>query len=159
MKYLLQPLLTVRVFREDAAANAMIAQRRRVAAAEVELERRRQDLADYAAWRIIREEEIWNSVIGKEVLNKDLDELKLDLQIVWAGQVERQEAVFIGEKTLEEERAKLVEAVSAHRRAMRSREKLDIHKDMWRTTVLKEAEYAAELELEDFKVRKAEAAA
>jgi type III secretion protein O len=154
MKYVLQPLMVVRLFREDAAANAMIAQRRRVAEAEIELQRRREDLADYATWRIVREEEIWNSVIGKEVLNKDLDDLKLDLQIVWAGQVERQEAVFIGEKTLEEERAKLVDAVATHRRAMRSREKLDIHKEMWRNTMLKEAEYAADIELEDFKVRK-----
>jgi len=159
MKYVLQPLMVVRVFREDAAANAMIAQRRRVAEAEADLVRRRKDLADYTDWRIVREEELWQTVIGKEVLNKDLDDLKLDLQIVWAGQVERQEAVFLGEKTLEDERARLVETIDAHRKAMRSREKLDIHKEMWRTTVLKEAEYAAELELEDFKVRKSDAAA
>jgi hypothetical protein len=159
MKYLLQPLLRVRLYREDQAANAMIQQRRRVTAAEIELERRRKDLADYEVWRVRREDEIWQSVIGKEVLNKDLDDLKLDLQIVWAGQVERQEAVFAGEKSLEEERAKLLDAIVAHQRAMRSREKLDIHKEMWRTSVLKEQEYAAELELEDFKVRKAESAA
>lgn len=159
MKYVLQPLMVVRVFREDAAANAMVAQRRRVAEAEADLVRRRKELADYTDWRIVREEELWQTVIGKEVLNKDLDDLKLDLQIVWAGQVERQEAVFLGEKTLEDERARLVETIDAHRKAMRSREKLDIHKEMWRTTVLKEAEYAAELELEDFKVRKSDAAA
>jgi len=159
MKYILQPLLRVRLYREDQAANAMIQQRRRVAAAEAELERRRKDLADYEVWRVRREEEIWQSVIGKEVLNKDLDDLKLDLQIVWAGQVERQEAVFAGEKSLEEERAKLMDAIVAHQKAMRSREKLDIHKEMWRSSVLKEQEYAAELELEDFKVRKADSAA
>jgi type III secretion protein O len=154
MKYVLQPLLTVRRFREDAAANATIAQRGKVAAAEAELAKRRAALAEYDAWRIRREEELWQSIIGRQVQNKDIDNLKLDLQIVWAGQVERQEAVFEGEKSLEEAREKLAEAIVAHRKAMRSREKLDMHKDMWRDAKLKEAEYAADIELEDFKVRK-----
>ena len=154
MKYLLQPLLRVRLFREDQAANAMTQQRKRVAAAEAELERRKKDLEDYKVWRPIREDEIWRTIIGKEVQTKDIDEMKLDLQVVWAGQVERQEAVFAGEKQVDEERAKLTEAIAAHRKAMRSREKLDIHKDMWRAAQLKELEFAADLELEDFKTRK-----
>src|SRR5436305_1347502 len=143
MNYVLQPLLKVRLFREDAAANAMTAQRRRVASAEAELERRKQELEDYTVWRPRRRGESSRTVIGKEVPMSALDDVKLDLQIVWAGQVERQEAVFAGEKQVEEEKIKLTEAIAAHRKAMRSREKLDIHKDMWRTQVLKDAEYAA----------------
>jgi type III secretion protein O len=154
MKYLLEPLLKVRRFREDAAANAMVAQRRKVAAAEEELARRRGELAEYVVWRAAREEELWRSVIGRTVANADLDDLKLDLRILQAGHNERQEAVFGAEKSLEEERARLVEAVDAHRRALRSREKLDLHRGLWKDERARAIEYAAELELEDFRVRK-----
>ena len=79
MTYLLQPLLRVRLFREDQAANAMTQQRKRVAAAEIELERRKKELADYQVWRPIREEEI-AELKSSESVDAELEAMKAALK-------------------------------------------------------------------------------
>src|SRR5690606_14716604 len=93
MKYPLEDLLRVRRFREDERANELTRRRKAVAEAEEQLERRKQELRDYVDWRIRREKELYDEVLRQEIAVKQLDDLKLNIQILRENELAYQERI------------------------------------------------------------------
>lgn len=153
MRYVLEDLLRVRQFREDAAANAVVQQRGRVTYAEQELAGRRRELTEFAAWRARQEESLYQQVMHKQILRKDLDDLKAALQELQLQELARQQKIMDAERALDEARKALQAAQQAHTAAVKAREKLNEHKAIWLQDALKEAEDLQEKEVEDFRVK------
>lgn len=156
MKYPLEDLLRVRRFREDERANELTRRRKAVAEAEEQLERRKQELRDYVDWRIRREKELYDEVLRQEIAVKQLDDLKLNIQILRENELAYQERIKQVEKDLEETRQALAAAQAAYQKAVRDSNKIEEHKAWWAQEAAKEAEAYQEKELEDFRVRSPE---
>lgn len=153
MKYPLEDLLRVRRLREDAAARALSKQRLALEAAEKALHDWQRRLAEYVETRKRKTEELYREVMGLPTQKPRLDDLRMDLSVLAAKQSEMEDAVLTAEKNVDAEREKLRDAVRAYFLAASQREKLDRHKDDFRTEANRAAEKRAELELEDFRVR------
>lgn len=153
MKYPLEDLLRVRNFREDNAANELTKRRREVEQAEELVQQRKQELADYIQWRIKREEELYNVVMQKPVQLKDLDDLKQDIQLLREKEHLYEDRIREAEKALADARQALDDANAQYQAAVRDRQKIDEHKDLWAQETAKINEANAEKELEDFRVR------
>lgn len=153
MKYPLEDLLRVRNFREDNAANELTKRRREVEQAEELVQQRKQELADYIQWRIKREEELYNQVMQKPVQLKDLDDLKQDIQLLREKEHLYEDRIREAEKALADARQALEDAHAQYQAAVRDRQKIDEHKDLWAQETAKINEANAEKELEDFRVR------
>ena len=153
MKYELQDLLNVRKIREDNAAAEVTLRRQLVAEAEQNVVRRKQELQDYIQWRIQREQELYDSVMQQEVHLNDLEELKLDVQILRDKEHAYKEKIIEAEKQLKDAQDNLETAKQKYTEAVRNREKLDEHKKIWTEEAEKEQEFEAEKEMEDFRTK------
>jgi hypothetical protein len=153
MKYPLEDLLRVRQFREDERAQELTRKRGEVEAAAQLVEKRKQELTAYTAWRINREKELYDEVMLREIEVKDLDALKLNIQILRENELAYGERVKEAEKALEAAQQALAAAQAAYMKAVRDKGKIEEHKGWWAQEEAKEAEANAEKELEDFRVR------
>lgn len=156
MKYPLDDLLRVRKFREDERASELTARRKAVAEAEELLQRRRQELKDYVAWRIRREQELYDEVLRQQIAVKQLDDLKINIQILRENELAYQDRIKQAEKDLEAARQALAAAQAAYQKAVRDSNKIEEHKQWWAQEAAQEAEAYQEKELEDFRVRSPE---
>ena len=152
-RYPLDDLLRVRRFREDHAATELQNRRKAVEAAEQALAQRRRAVADYHAWRLRREDELYHDVLQKAVTRQDLDDLKLTIEALRTEELNLHEQVVEAERQLSAARAAAQSAHAAWTRAVRNREKIDEHKEHWSEAIAREIEYSQDLELEDFRVR------
>lgn len=152
-RYLLQDLLNVRQLREDAAHDLVMASRRVLEQAEQEVVRRKQELVDYTAWRIQREAELYDQIINHQVQLRNLDDLKIDIQLLREKESLYEQRILEAQKGVEDARNSLHKAEADFRQASKDKRKLEEHKDMWVQDLAKEAEVAADKETEDFKVK------
>ena len=156
MSYALQPLLRIRMMREDRATGELSAARRELAAAEEALEARRRDLAAYEETKEERRDRIYEAIIGRAVSREQIDlanegVARIDEEgVLKADNVVRAE----GERKKREEATEVARSNLAL--AMKNRTKIDEHKDVWLASEAAEEEHRAEGELEDFVVRKPE---
>lgn len=153
MRYPLEDLLRVRKFREDERAQELTRKRGEVEDAVQLVAKRKQELVDYTAWRINREKELYDEVMMREIEVKDLDALKLNIQILRENELAYAERIKEAEKALEAARQALAAAQAAYMKAVRDKGKIEEHKGWWAQEEAKEAEANAEKELEDFRVR------
>ena len=156
MGYLLQPLLKIRLMREDRAAGELTAARQSREAAEVALEERRNDLAKYEETKDERRDRIYATIIGQTV-SRD----KLDLASEGIARIDEEGVLKLDNVRRAEEdvRSRLSQENEARQRlnlATKERMKIDEHKAIWNAAAAAEEEYRAEGELEDFTVRKEE---
>ncbi len=156
MSYMLQPLLRIRLMREDRASGELVAAKRNLAQAEEALAARERDLADWEKTKDERRDRIYDAIIGREVSRDQIDlanegvarideegVLKADNVKRAAGEVKGKEAA--------------AEAARANLNlAIKNRMKIDEHKAVWMADEAKAQEARAEGELEDFVVRKEE---
>lgn len=157
MKYPLEDLLRVRQFREDSAAAEVTARRSALERAEEALEDARRELAEYADWRVKREEEMYQELMQKTVQKSAFDDLKLNIDRLRTREVSLEENCFEKEKAIEAATVALDEAQASYQLTVRDRQKIDEHKDHWAQEMAREVEYNQEKELEDFRVREPEA--
>ena len=150
MAYPLQPLLNVRSFREDNAQAAVSAAEGRVREAEQVVTEKEAELQRYREWRPQEVERRYTSIMGQSMSLTDLDKFKAGLAILDDGELTREEAVQDAEKVVEERKEELRAARRVLLAARKDKMKIDAHKDIWSEAEAKEAERAAELELEDF---------
>ena len=156
MAYLLQPLLKIRLMREDRAAGELPAARRTREAAEAALAERRDDLARYEATKEERRDRIYATIIGQTVSRDKLDiasegVARIDEEgILKADNVKRAEAE-VQERVAQEKTAR-----QRFNLATKERMKIDEHKAIWIQAEAAAEEHRAEGELEDFIVRKEE---
>ncbi len=154
MPYLLQPMLNIRLMREDRATGELTAARQALAAAEEALAARKRELADFEATKEERRDRIYDAIIGRPVSRDQLnlanegvaridEEGALKADNVARAEAERKER----ETATEVARANL-------NLAIKNRMKIDEHKAAWILEELKEQEFRTEIELEDFTGRK-----
>lgn len=156
MAYALQPLLNIRLMREDRASGELTAARRAVRAAEETLEERRRDLAAYEETKEERRDRIYDAIIGRAV-GRD----QIDLANEGVARIDEEGVLKLDNvRQAEGEVAKRKEAENAARVnftiATRNRMKIDEHRAIWLAADAAEQEHRAEGELEDFIVRKLE---
>ena len=156
MSYTLQPLLRIRVMREDRATGELTAARQALSAAEEALEARKRELADYEATKEERRDRIYATVIGRTVNRDQLDMVsegvaRIDEEgVLKADNVTRAEA----ERKTREEAAEVARANL--NLATKNRMKIEEHRAVWLREEALAQEARAEGELEDFTVRKEE---
>lgn len=156
MAYILQPLLKIRLMREDRASGELTAARQAREAAEEVLEARRQDLARYEETREERRNRIYDAIIGQTV-SRD----RLDLAAEGVARIDEEGALKADNvKRAEADVRTRAEQESAARRAYneatKERMKIDEHRLVWLEAEAAEQETRAEGELEDFVGRKLE---
>ena len=152
-RYLLQDLLNVRGRREDAAHDRVMASRKLLEQAELEVVRRKQERVDYIAWRIQREEELYQQIMNHLVQIRNLDDLKIDIQLLREKESVYEQRILEAEKGVADAKDALHNAEAELRKASRDKRKLEEHKDMWTQELAKEAEMGADKETEDFRVK------
>lgn len=150
MAYPLQPLLNVRSFRETNAQAAVSAAESRVREAEAVVAEREAELARYREWWPQEVERRYAAIMGESMSLTDLDKFKAGLAALADGEYAREAAVQEAEKVVDERKAELQAARDALLAARKDKMKIDAHKDIWSQAEAKEAERAADIELEDF---------
>ena len=156
MAYILQPLLKIRLMREDRASGELTAARQAREAAEGVLEERRRDLALFEETREERRDRIYAAIIGQTV-SRD----RLDLAAEGVARIDEEGALKADNvKRAEADVKTRAEQESAARRAYnlatKERMKIDEHRSVWLAAEAAEQEARAEGELEDFVGRKPE---
>lgn len=150
MPYPLQPLLSVRAFRENNAKMALSAAETAMRQAEAEAAGKRAELERYRKWLPEEKDRRYNGIMGKEMSLADLDTFKARLAVLDDGVFAREDAVQQAEKILEERRTGLRTARAALNAARKEKIKIEAHRNVWAQALAKEAERAADLELEEF---------
>lgn len=156
MGYILQPLLKIRLMREDRASGELTAARQAREAAEEVLKARRQDLVRYEETREERRDRIYDAIIGQTV-SRD----RLDLATEGVARIDEEGALKADNvKRAEADVRTRVEQESAARcaynLAIKERMKIDEHRSVWLAEEAAEQEQRSEGELEDFVGRKLE---
>ena len=156
MSYTLQPLLRIRMMREDRATGELTAARLALAAAEEALAARQRDFAEWEETKEERRDRIYDAIIGHKVSMEQLDianegVARIDEEgVLKADNVKRAEGVV-------KEKADAAETARANLNlAIKNRMKIDEHRAVWLAEDAKAQEARAEGELEDFVVRKEE---
>ena len=156
MSYTLQPLLRIRMMREDRATGELTAARLALAAAEEALAARQRDFAEWEETKEERRDRIYDAIIGHKVSMEQLDianegVARIDEEgVLKADNVKRAEGVV-------KEKADAAETARANLNlAIKNRMKIDEHRAVWLAEDAKAQEARAEGELEDFAVRKEE---
>ena len=156
MSYFLQPLLRIRVMREDRAAGELTVARRAVAEAERKLEERKSELAEYERTKEERRERIYNAIIGRPVSRDRIDIANEGVARIDEEGVLKADNVTRAEGELKDREAAAETASVNFAVAMKNRMKIEEHKSVWMENEANEQERRAEGELEDFIVRKPE---
>lgn len=156
MAYALDPLLKIRVMREDRAGAALTAARRATRAAEDALAARQRDLDEYMLTKDERRDRIYDAIIGRAVTRDAIDLAAEGVSRIDQEGVLKADNVKRAESDLAARRNDESAARADFSLATRNRMKIDELKTDWAVSEAKEAERRAETELEDFVVKKEE---
>ena len=156
MSYFLQPLLRIRSMREDRAAGELTVARRAVAEAELKLEERKHELAEYEETKEDRRDRIYAAIIGRPVSREQIDLANEGVARIDEEGVLRADNVTRAEGELRDRETAAEAARVNFAVAMKNRMKIEEHKSVWLADEANELERRAEGELEDFIVRKPE---
>lgn len=153
--YPLQALLSVRLFREDAAKNEVRAAERRALEARQETDRRLQVLEEYRAWWPAEVDRRYDAVIhdgqsGQGMNPEALDAFRAGLAALADGELVREAAVAEAREAEKAAAAAVAAAREAVARARREAAKIEAHRDIWNEQARKEAERQEDRELEEF---------
>ena len=156
MSYTLQPLLNIRVMREDRASGELTAARRAVVSAQEALEARESELKAFNETKEERRDRIYAAIMGQPV-SRD----RIDMAQEGVARIDEEGALKADNVArAEAERQAREEAADAARAklnlATKNRMKIDEHRAVWLMDEAKAQEDRAEAELEDFTVRKEE---
>ena len=156
MTYVLQPLLRIRVTREDRARGELTAARRAVAEAEEALAARQRELAEFEETKEERRDRIYDTIIGRKVSRDQIDLANEGVARIDEEGVLKADNVKRAEDERQKREAAAETARAALAVAMKNRMKIDEHRAVWLAEEARADEARAEGELEDFIVRKEE---
>lgn len=154
MAYLLQPLLNIRIMREDRASGELIAAKRAVRTAEDAVEDRKRELSEFERTKEERRDRIYAAIIGRPVSREQIDLAQEGVARIDEEGALRLDNVHQAESELRKREAAAEQARAAFVIATKNRMKLDEHRDAWIEEEEKAAEARTEGELEDFTGRK-----
>ncbi|MEM7475297.1 MAG: YscO family type III secretion system apparatus protein [Planctomycetota bacterium] len=152
-KYPLRDLEKVRRIREENAASEVLKAKNGVLTAQEEVLRCEKEVESYHDWRLNREEELYQEIVDQQIQLKELDGLKIQIQLLRDKELMLHRKVEEAKKKLEDAKQHLLDAQDSHRQASRDLEKIEKHKEEWAQEAAKEAESNLEKEMEDFRVR------
>jgi len=154
MSYALQPLLNIRLMREDRASGELTAARQAAREAATAVADRKKELADYESTREERRDRIYDAIMGRAVTRE-----QIDLAQEGVARIDEEGAIRLdnvhraeGELKKKEEAAEVARAAFVF--ASKNRAKIEEHRTVWSIADAKEQEQRAEGELEDFVGRK-----
>lgn len=150
-KYPLQPLLSVRKYREDAAQTQLRQAEHALREAKEQLETREKELADFALWRREEEDRRYASIMHTLLSLDELDQFKAALARLRDKELLHEEQVIEARHKLEQARKDVEKAKDTVRLAQRETARILAHKDIWLEAERKEAERKEDLESEEFK--------
>ena len=156
MAYALQPLLRIRMMREDRASGELVAAKRDLALAEKALEARKRDFADWSSTKEERRDRIYDAIIGREVSRDQLDLANEGIARIDEEGALKADNVKRAEGEVRDKTALAETARSNLNLAIKNRMKIDEHRAVWLKEEADAQEARAEGELEDFIVRKEE---
>ena len=154
MPYALQPMLKIRVMREDKAQTALTAAKRVRVEAERALDARREDLREYERTRDDRRDAIFGAVMGRVVSMESLEVMQEGVARIDEEGVLLRDNVSRAQDEVAEKTRLENDAHASYRQASKNKMKIEEHRAIWEAEDLKDREYRAELELEDFTGRK-----
>ena len=156
MSYVLQPLLGIRLMREDRATGELTAARHALVAAEEALAERRRDLSEWEKTKEERRDRIYDAIIGQKVSRDQIDMANEGVARIDEEGVLKEDNVKRAEGVVKE-KADAAEIARANLNfAIKNRMKIDEHKEVWLADEARAQEMRTEGELEDFIVRKEE---
>ena len=154
MPYALQPMLRIRVRREDRAATELVAARVAERAAAKTLEERKEELAEYERTKEERRDRVYDAVMGRPCSMEELDRAREGVSRIDEEGVLKADNVARAEGVLHEKEEATATAQSSLILATKNRMKIEEHRDAWVKEDLLDQERHAEFELEDFTGRK-----
>ncbi|MDR3205200.1 MAG: type III secretion protein [Deltaproteobacteria bacterium] len=151
--YPLEDLLALRVVREEAAQREFVLAERALKQA-IEREReKKKALEDYRLLVETEKEARYDAIMGAEMTKDDIEEFR-------AGLSELDRKVLVIEedlqKAIEETKdcqKQLENCRQARLAALKAKEKIELHKEIWLEKSKKEAEKVEENEIDEFSVR------
>lgn len=150
-RYPLQPLLSVRKYREDAAQTRLRQAEHALQEALENLNTKEKELADYQQWRREEEDRRYESIMNQLLSLDDLDQFKAGVARLREDEVLREEAVLTASQELDRASQAVVDAKKNVHQAQRETARIVAHKDIWAEAERKEAERKEDLESEEFK--------
>jgi type III secretion protein O len=150
-RYPLQPLLTVREYRENSAQSALRQAERAVGEAEQALLACREELERYRTWRAEEDNRRYEAIMHQLLSVQELEDFKAGLARLRDAELKREEDVSDAEKALSEAREVADLAKNRLLKARRETARILAHKDIWIIAARREAERKEELESEEFK--------
>ena len=154
MGYALQPLLRIRIMREDRASGELVAAKRDLALAEEKLAARERDLAEYEATKEERRDRIYAAIIGREVSREQLDLANEGVARIDEEGVLKADNVKQAQSEVRTRTAAAEAARANLNLATKNRMKIDEHRAVWVAEDAQVQEARAEGELEDFTNKK-----
>ena len=154
MAYLLQPLLKIRVMREDRASGELTAAKQAVRAAETAVEDRKREYTEFERTKEARRDRIYDAIMGRSVSREQIDLAQEGVARIDEEGALRLDNVHQAESELRKREAAAEEARAAFIMASKNRMKIDEHRAAWVQEETKASEFRTESELEDFTGRK-----
>ena len=154
MPYALQPMLRIRVRREDRAATELVAARTAEREAERALEARKEELAEYERTKEERRDRVYDAVMGRPCSMDDLDKAREGVARIDEEGVLKADNVVRAEGVLHEKEEASAAAQSALNLAIKNRMKIEEHRSAWVEEERKEQDRREDFELEDSTGRK-----
>ena len=154
MAYVLQPLLHIRLMREDRASAALTAARQAVRTAEEAVEARKRELETYERTKDERRDRIYEAIIGRPVSRDRIDQAMEGVARIDEEGALRLDNVRRAEGDLKQRQNEADQARGVFVAATKNRMKIGEHRSVWLEAEVKEQEFRAEGELEDFTGRK-----
>lgn len=151
---MLADLMKVRKHRVNVAEAEVAKKRQELEQCEQAVLKARQALHDYQASRLLRENELYESVLGSEVQLRTLEEMKLEIQILRSKELEYVEDVLQATAARDLCETQLQEAKETHLKAVHEEEKLHEHRRVWEADQRVIEERKADLEIEELPYRK-----
>ena len=154
MAYTLQPLLNIRVMREDRASGELTAARRAVASAQEALEARESELKAFNETKEERRDRIYAAIMGQPVSRDRIDMAQEGVARIDEEGALKADNVAQAKNDLKRREEAAEAARELFVLATKNRMKIDEHKAVWLADEAKEQEFRADIELEDFIGRK-----
>lgn len=150
MDYPLEPLLTVRRYREDSAQRAVQRAEEAVLEAQKHLAVQEEKRITYCQWRIEEENQRYDAIMEHILSLQELDTFKAGLAALAAEERQHEEAVARAQGELKKAQDALPAVREAARKAQRESAKIIAHKDIWMIEAHQEAARKEDLEMEEF---------
>ncbi len=149
-KYPLKELLQVREYKEELAQQDLALAGKKEEEAKEAWHKKQQDLQEYRAWRLVEEKERYQAIMGTRCTKRSLDELKNEMEQLKVRELAFEQESEEAHSAWQECGKALKEAREAFSKVQKDKEKLLLHKDLWKKQALQEEMKREEQELDEF---------